>query len=392
VYFREAPVIRKLTVHGFKSIREAEVPMGPLTILIGANASGKSNLLEAIRVLQGLALGHPVRDVFDGRHEEATRTRWPGIRGGSKYARWIPSTSQAAGEVELRLGAEFDVDDSQVAWSICLDAEAGIVRSESLRKLGERNPVFDTEPCGTPSAQSVLTQFRGERAVTPANEVLAAAAAAALKDLQFLDPSPALLREYALPGARRMGDHGEQFASVVESLAADPATRTAYVSWLENLTPAHVSDVHFFKTDLGQRMFGVKENGLPDPIPALSLSDGTLRFAAMAAALFQPEPPGVLLIEEIENGVNATRLRLLAELLRQRSAHGRPQVIATTHSPLLLAFLPEEMYKHVIWFWRDPEGGSTRAAPLTEIPHLQEVLQRTPLNELFAQGWLEAAL
>ena len=127
-------------------------------------------------------------------------------------------------------------------------------------------------------------------------------------------------------------------------------------------------------------------------MPALSLSDGTLRFAAIAAALFEPDPPSVLLVEEIENGVNATRLRLLAELLRQRSSRGKPQVLVTTHSPLLLAYLPDEMYANIIWVWRDAESGSTRAVPVTEVPHLKEVVRRTPLNELFAQGWLEAAL
>jgi len=302
-----------------------------------------------------------------------------------------------------------------------LDPRNGVLSSESLRSpADDREKIYDTAPVDQPSPGdpyitarvykgkgggggkaphhkfsphvAILKQLDGERAVTPANAELAAKASEALSDLQFLDASPALLRGYERLGSRRMGDRGEYFASVVKTLSEDPATKDAYLSWLQNLTPTHVSDLHFFKTELGEVMFGVKENGLSEPVPALSLSDGTLRFAAIAAALFEPDPPAVLLVEEIENGVNATRLRLLAELLRQRSALGRPQVLVTTHSPLLLAYLPEELYANIVYVWRDTQDGSTRALPVTEVPHLQEVVKRTPLNELFAQGWMEAAL
>jgi energy-coupling factor transporter ATP-binding protein EcfA2 len=415
-------MIRKLTIRGFKSIRDAVVPFGPLTAFVGANASGKSNLLEAIRVVQGMALGYSVRDVLDGRHEEVTRSRWPGVRGGSKWTRFMPDGSGTANGTADTVDIEVEIESEnvEVSWALRIDPQTGTIRGESLRKLGAGKAVYDTAPVeqappGSPflvarvykgkgggggnppqlqfsSTVAILTQLHGENALTTANEEFAATAARLLSDVQFLDPSPDILREYALPGARRLGDRGELFASVVEALSKDPKTKEEYVSWLQNLTPTQISDLHFFKTELGQLMFGVRENGLPEPIPALSLSDGTLRFAVIAASLFQPDPPGVLLIEEIENGVNATRLRLLAEMLRQRSETGKPQVLVTTHSPLLLAYLPEDAYRHVIWCWRNPSDGSTSAMPVTDVPHFREVIRRTPLNELFAQGWLEAAL
>ena len=57
--------------------------------------------------------------------------------------------------------------------------------------------------------------------------------------------------------------------------------------------------------------------------PAPTLSDGTLRFAAIAAAFFQLDMPGIITIEEIENGIHASRLRLLVELMRSQTAAGK---------------------------------------------------------------------
>ncbi len=106
-------MIRKLTIRGFKSIRSAVLPFGPFTALIGANASGKSNLLDGLRIVQGLALGHTVRDVFDGHHEEATRKRWPGVRGGSRYACWMPS-SGGTGATTVEIEVLFEVGEHQL--------------------------------------------------------------------------------------------------------------------------------------------------------------------------------------------------------------------------------------------------------------------------------------
>ncbi|MEI8255407.1 MAG: AAA family ATPase [Deltaproteobacteria bacterium] len=412
-------MISQLKISGFKSLKDAVIPFGALTAFIGANASGKSNALEAIRVLQGLALAYSVRDVFDGRPDDVSRARWPGVRGGAAYAcrrsaAKGPTSTQA---VVARFEVVADVGEGLgvVTWGISVHPEDGIVLDEWLL-VGTR-PVFDTREapndggpairarvwkglgggkgqppiCSFSPSSAILTQLRGERAQTPKNEETAAVVARALADVQFLDPAPAALRAYDLPGAKRILEHGELFASVVAGIEKDPPTRKAFMSWLQHLAPSPIEDLHLYSTELGQRMFGVREAG-SGTVPALSLSDGTLRFAAIAAALFEPEPPRVLLLEEVENGVNATRLRLLVEMLRQRSATGHPQVVVTTHSPLLLAYLPPERYENVIWFWRDREDGATHALPVTQIPRFAQVVARTPLSELFAEGWLEAAL
>ncbi len=187
-----------------------------------------------------------------------------------------------------------------------------------------------------------------------------------------------------------MGEHGENFAALIRMICSDPQTKEAYLSWLRELRPRDVDDVGVLKGAIGEPMVMMKERGREWPAPALS--DGTLRFAALAAAFFQPDMPGIITIEEIENGIHASRLRLLVELLRSRTAAGKTQVMVTTHSPVLLAWLKPEEYATTFLCKRDEETGESHIIPLTEIPRFNEIVGKQSISDLFAEGWLEEAL
>lgn len=126
--------------------------------------------------------------------------------------------------------------------------------------------------------------------------------------------------------------------------------------------------------------------------PAPILSDGTLKFAAITAAFFQPDMPDFITIEEIENGIHPNRLRLLVELLKNQSKYSQVQIMATTHSPLVLDWLSQEDYQTVFVCKRDEDTGATRILPLSEIPHFLKLTPKHPVGELFAEGWFEGVL
>jgi predicted ATPase len=210
-------------------------------------------------------------------------------------------------------------------------------------------------------------------------------------DMQRIDPSPALLRAYSQAyEIKRMGEHGENFAALIRMICSDPATKEAYLNWLRELRPRDVDDVGVLKGAIGEPMVMMKERGREWPAP--TLSDGTLRFAAIAAAFFQPDMPGIITIEEIENGIHASRLRLLVELMRSQAAAGKTQVMVTTHSPIVLAWLKPEEYATTFYCKRDEETGESHICPLNEIPRFNEIVSRQPISDLFAEGWMETAL
>lgn len=410
-------MIRTLSLSNFKSFREATVTFHDLTFLIGPNAGGKSNLLDALKVLQGLANGLSVKDTLDGRHEEATLMSWPGIRGGSRFVGFRPvsggSESVPSSSV-VKLGVDGELDGIPFWWKVAFDPERGVIRRESLRYRYQ--DVYDTHAGRVDSTElaghtisarvykgqrghppylefstttSILSQVRQSTDAGSHNQKAATHCARALSDIQLLDPTPTVLRQPSHAGATRMGEHGEKFASVSETISGDPKSSSSYLHWLQELTPVRIASLRFGRSPEYGTLFGVEEEGVPDPIMASSLSDGTLRFSALVTAMFEPEPPRILLIEEVENGVHATRLRLLVEMLKECSKSGRPQVVATTHSPLVLACLGEEEYSSVVWVSRDKEAGGSKIVQLYEVPGLLDAVKHRSLADLFSEGWLE---
>jgi len=359
-------MIKTLHIKNFKSLRDVRLNLGALNIFMGANASGKSNIFDALRVLQGIGNGFTAGEIFDGKPKSATSEIWEGIRGGSSHAAFKGNESEPVSfEVETAL---FPPTSSS----------RGETRKITFAAPKDMRLPFTWTPHWLENEKRI-----GMHEMT-------ARLARSLANMQRFEPIPATLREYSkLQSVSRMGEHGENFAALIQKIRGDSATKDAYLSWLKQLRPAEVDDVITLEGAVGEKMFALKEGGRVFPAPVLS--DGTLRFAAIAAAFFQPDMPELLAIEEIENGIHASRLRLLVELLRGRAESQATQVIVTTHSPVVLAWLHEREYAHVFFCKRDGETGASQILPLAEIPRFTEIAKRQPVGDLFAEGWMEAA-
>ncbi|MBU0717818.1 MAG: AAA family ATPase, partial [Planctomycetes bacterium] len=239
-------------------------------------------------------------------------------------------------------------------------------------------------------SRPVLHQLlRHERCLKDHRAVIEACISS-LSNTQRIDPSPTVLRDYSQAHlVNRMGERGENFAALVKKISGDADAKSAYVTWLRQLTPAEIDDVVVLYGAMDEPMFAIRE--AERDYPASILSDGTLRFAAIAAAFFQPDMPEILTIEEIENGVHPSRLRLLVELLKTQASQKR-QVMATTHSLIVLAWLNQDDYKTTFFCKRDETTGSSTITPLSEVPRFLKVVEKQPIGDLFAEGWLEGAL
>jgi len=409
-------MIQSLTIEGFKSLEKITLNLSNLNLFIGTNASGKSNFFDALRVLQGIAYGFTIDEIFNGKPKNATNEVWDSIRGGSSKAAFTPRGHSTSEEqtiqflVTIKLRNELE---DEIQYSISISAEKGCVRSEKLQVNG--SPIFDSEPISNPpnspvievryyqgkpgrqphlkfeKSRSVLHQFLRNETCSHDHIEMIAVCMLSLGNTQHLDPSPAILRGYSQAHtARRMGERGENFAALVKTIITNVTEKSAFVSWLKELTPTELDDVSILSGALGESLFALKEGDIDYPAPILS--DGTLRFAAITAAFFQPDLPGILTLEEIENGLHPTRLRLLVELMKAMSKSGNVQVMATTHSPLILEWLNPDDYATTFVCKRDESTGATNIIPLSEIPALLKLIQKQPISELFAEGWFEGVL
>ncbi len=78
-------MISELKIGNFKSLESVDLKLGHFNLLVGANASGKSNFLDALRFLQGVGRGLSIREILDGKPQLSESSRWDGIRGGSEF-------------------------------------------------------------------------------------------------------------------------------------------------------------------------------------------------------------------------------------------------------------------------------------------------------------------
>jgi predicted ATPase len=411
-------VIIQISVHGFKSLEKVDLTLGHLNLFIGTNASGKSNFFDALRVLQGIGYGFSIDEIFNGKPKSANSDVWEPIRGGSAKAGFI---NKAKGEtegssrvlfsvlLEVRVGTRahivhylitispktgwvlqevLSIDSTEIYNSLDVDSppwKRPILKVRYNASGRGRKPHLDFQ-----RSKPVLNQLLRDSSCTIAHRKVIESVTRALSNTQRVDPSPAILREYSQAQAvQRIGERGENFAALINAIQSDETTRSAYVSWLKQLTPTELDDVTVLKGALQEPLFAIKEGGVEYPAPILS--DGTLRFAAITAAFFQPDMPDILTIEEIENGIHPSRLRLLVELLRSQASQDR-QVMATTHSPVVLAWLKPSDYSTTFFCTRDEETGASRIVPLNEVPKFESIVQKQSIGELFAEGWLEEAL
>ena len=405
-------MITRLEIRNFKSLRNVTLDVGGMNLFVGANASGKSNFFDALRVLQGIGNGFTVSEILDGKPKSATSEVWEGIRGGSAKAcfegaekdEWFTITVDGSPNAMF---AGFGVTDWRYA--VTLVPALGWVASESLKYGGKT--LYRTDPKGSSGPMHSVNLFTGNpgrppkhrfersRPVLPQFAKLrdrnllrtaeAAEICAELADMQRIDPAPAVLRDYSQAlRIERMGERGENFAALVKTLSEDPAAKAAYLGWLRELRPEELDDVATLSGAVGEPLFMLREADREFPAPVLS--DGTLRFAALVAAFFQPDMPRIMTIEEIENGIHASRTRSLVELLRSRATDDKTQILATTHSPTVLAWLDPEEHATTHFFRRDPDTGEASVTPLTEIPNFQEVTAKHPVGDLLAEGWMEA--
>ena len=413
-------MIDRLVVENFKSLRRVDLKLGRFNLLIGANASGKSNFLDALRVLQGIGHGFTIGEILDGKPRSATTEVWDGVRGGSARACFAGGHHEtedqdarpalAGDEIGVEAFGELD-GKKYCPWrfSTILTPCSGRMARE-LFECGVWKAGYDTEAAdygsyfryfsrmqGRPpdvlfdATRPVIGQFARNRSDVEQEHADAAGAVAALfANIQRVAPDTERLRSYSDARlAERMGDHGENFAALVRTICQDAEAKDAYLAWLRQLRPEEVDDVGVLSGAMGESLFMLREGGHEFPAPVLS--DGTLRFAAIAAAFFQPDMPALMTIEEIENGIHANRLRLLVELLRSQAETRGTQIVATTHSPLVLAWLLEEEYATTFLCRRDESTGESTIRPLNDVPHFVEVVREQPIADLLAEGWLEIA-
>ena len=463
-------MLTRLQVRGFKNLVDVDVRFGPFTCIAGANGIGKSNLFDAIFFLSALAelplldaamsvrdetgRSGDVRTLFHRRTSESYAPEMSfeaemivppegmddlGQPASAKitflkYAVTLAYRKEegtpAPGRLELISESLTHVRMGEAHSHLLFPHAVGNWRRTAVKGSGTAHrtaPFISTEvgegkirvhqDGGSGNARSLLAASLPRTALSTVNAAEAPTATMARKEMRSwrllqLEPS-CLRRPDPFTAPPRLGTDGSHLAATLNRLAKSPEVCTQVANRLSEL----IGDVRSVSVERDERreLLTLTLTGMDGVLhPARALSDGTLRFLALAVLDLDPEATGLLCLEEPENGIHPDRIPAILELLRDIAMDvnepvgpGNPlrQVIVNTHSPsvvsemnaedVLIASLRESgpigqpTYKSLSFgclpnTWRDVRAKVPTVPPGTFLPYLNPIMfgrsAETPWN------------
>ncbi len=376
--------IKNFRVKNFKAIVDSgTVEFGPLTVLIGNNGAGKSSLLEGLETYQSI-LKHGL---------EIAMNRWQGFE-----------------QVRNRMSIDSPFEPNPMTFELCRTMDSTRFRANMSVTLGEDNealiqneqlffrdqliverqadnafdfPELESYDFSAPASSefSILSK---------SNSALWAALSRYLKRIQSTSSSTRLMEwlEYVNKNKRFWESFDCQFMTLNSCSNSMPPKRTGrevqlnkdgsniakYLLNLRKLNPAafnsvlealrhllpYAKDLQVVLSSELKRSVYLQLTEGECQIADWLLSTGTLRIVALLALLRHPKPPSLIVIEEIENGLDPRTLQFILEEIRNVVNSGKSQVILTTHSPYFLDLLQLE---HIVLVERDESGQPTFFKP-----------------------------
>lgn len=413
-------MLTAFSLNAFKSYKNARLPLGPLTVLIGANASGKSNAIEGLRLLSWLAQGQKLSSI---QYE---------VQNSERVLRGRVNDLGYAGATRFGIGSETNLTDwNQLNLEISLRDDGLHVSSESITSPSTAVPLYildqpsegrssdagvaynnfargGKKPHITCNDQgAIFTQLDSPATFSTEHKVARRIIPKTVRQYQqwlsnilFLDPAPAKMRGYSFPSDLRLMGDGTNLSSVLYALWGTDATATelpykeqreAILRFIQSLPEQDISTLGFLRGPRGEVMVEVLETfgGEKRRYDASLLSDGTLRVLAIAAAMLSAPEGSLVVIEEIDNGVHPSRARHLLEQIQAIAQHRSLRVLLSTHNPAMLDALPDSAVPDVVFCYRDPVNGSSRLVRLEEVPDYPELISQGTLGHLMTSGTLE---
>ena len=399
------------TIENFKSYRKATLKLGPLTVLVGANASGKSNAVEALRLLSWLAQGNKLGSIRYAVQEEDQAIRGTvkdlGHRKRRTFSLSCVTTHPQWNYYSITLERQDD-DEVHIAEELLTgpDERVPLFQIVSSQETGgDVRVAYNNFARGGKKPQvtcidqmAVLVQLqssaRFEHGQKTAQRMIPEVTRRYqdwLSNIVFLDPQPSTMRDYSFKTDRTLNGNGANLSGVLYDLCREKRTEREILQFIKALPEQDISSIDFIETPRSEAMVKLTDTfgGRKTEYDATLLSDGTLRVLAIAAAVLSAPEGSIVVIEEIDNGVHPSRAEQILSRL-SRIAHERGlRVLISSHNPALLDALPDDAVPNVVFCYRGPKTGTSRLVRLTDIPDYPEFIAQGAVGHLLTRGILD---
>ena len=388
-------MLKRIKIQGFKSLADVEVHLDPLVVLIGPNASGKSNFLDALHLLSRIATCRTLSEAFAPPYRGAALESFTFGTGGVVNLRereqvslrievdvqlspaviksvnqqiqdmnGTPSTKPANGgestrhrcafvrEKHLRYCIEVEMlpkkgllrvaDESLVA----LTADGKCKRNRKpflervenhlhLRMEGKSRSCYYERYLEQSLLSTRLYPFLYPHAVALQEELARWATF-------YFEPRERMRAPTPVTEVHHMGVMGENLAALLNTMRGVNKQRFNYLeAELQTVIPS-ITGIEPDVNPLGDVELNLQEG--EKLVSARVVSEGTLRILGLLVLKGVKNYPTLVGLEEPENGVHPSRMNRIAEMLETRRLLEDTQLIVTTHSPLLLEFMRPEFF------------------------------------------------
>ncbi|QJB44302.1 AAA family ATPase [Dolichospermum flos-aquae] len=382
--------IHKIKLQNFLSYGSEgeEIELQPLNVLIGANTSGKSNLIEAIGILRATPTDLPAAFRQGGGINEFL---WKGNKD-TLGAKIKVTVNYQSGLQTLKYKLEFsEMNQRFFLIDEYIHSDDFVHYSYNDKNL---EPVFNVREKDLSGIEKISQETWNKNDLKYDQSILSQLKAARkYPEITYLSDSFNKISIYRdLPIGRNSQPRKPQPTDLPQHPLLEDGSNLGLVlndlnyqigrsKIIETLKKFYESaeDIHGQVYGNSIQIF-IREEGVIQPIPATRLSDGTLRYLCLMALLLDPTPPPLICIEEPELGLHPDILPTIAELLIEASQ--RTQLIVTTHSDALVSAL-SEYPESVVVCERDNTGTHLRRLKPDK---LKDWLENYTLGDLWRMG------
>lgn len=411
-----------ITIKNFKSYKEATLPLSPLTLLIGANASGKSNAIEAFRFLSWVAGGERL-STLKNRVNDSDKV----VRGSIKDLAFN-STEQFVllfkFEEDIKYEGVFDVSSNSIKLmsEIIHLQENRVVILQNLKppyfsQLSELHNIdlikkIDKFAKGNTSLDGFINSQTDDKVTfykTNNSDISAFLMIDTfitmkkkkpwtnfnvirkfLKQSFFFDFIPNSMRTDSISDSSLRPD-GSNVSGVLYHICEEKNQKPKLLQLVKSLPEQDITDIKFYEDHRGRIEFALIETFGDQPIERTMdlLSDGTLKVLGIAAALLSVPEDSTVVIEEIDNSIHPTRAHEILSLMRQYADERKLNLLLSTHNPALMDALPDEALADVVFCYRAPKEGDSKLVRLGDLDDYLGLVAQGSLGDLVTQGVVE---
>ncbi|MEQ9669014.1 AAA family ATPase [Coleofasciculus sp. G2-EDA-02] len=357
-------IITHLRVENFKSLVDFNLSLAKFNCLVGLNGSGKSTVLQFFDFLSQQVKG----DLDDW----LKKRQWEASDINSKLTRKknidFEATLLHNKNFEVKWSASFNrttlrCTAERIDWNnnLILKVEDGKYNIWALTKQERENKLSGTITFDYQG--SLLSQIKESQLTTQTLELKKFFAEINALDLL----TPELLRQRTREATNSLGLGGERLSAFLYEIGE--AKRDDIKQTMTKIYPT-IKKIDVEKLRFGWKRLLVEEEFKKTLLKteARHVADGFLRMLAILAQLSKEQ--SFLLLDEIENGINPELIEFLVDSLVQST----PQVLVTTHSPMILNYLEDDIATAGVIYLYKTQNGSTQAVRLFDIPSMREKL------------------